>query len=76
MKAGLQEPSMAEECPEGRLLDSSKATGPLLQFLAATAAECTENETTQAAINAWRDNEWGLEELEEGEQAAEQSREG
>jgi hypothetical protein len=52
MKAGLQEPSMAEECPEGRLLDSSKATGPLLQFLAATAAGCTENETAQAAINA------------------------
>ena len=51
-KAELQELSMTEECPEGRLLDSSKATGPLLQFLAATAAGCTENETAQAAINA------------------------
>ena len=42
---------MAEECPEGRLLDSSKATGPLLQFLAVTAAGCAENKMAKTAIN-------------------------
>jgi hypothetical protein len=46
-----------------------KAAKPLLGFLATTAVGCRRGEAERAAGEALRDDEWGLEELEEEDQA-------
>jgi len=67
---------MAEVCPEGRLMGSSRATKPLLQFLADTAVGRAAGEAAQAVEREQRDNEWGLAELEEAEREEERGRVG
>jgi hypothetical protein len=68
-KARIQPPARAEDCPEGRLFGDPKAAKPLLGFLATTAVGCRRGEAERAAGEALRDGKWGLEELEEGDQA-------
>ncbi|KAL1978971.1 hypothetical protein VTN96DRAFT_7859 [Rasamsonia emersonii] len=59
---------MAEEYPEGRLFGNPKASRALLQFLADTTIGCPRGDQARAVDRAHRDDEWGLEALEEAEQ--------
>jgi len=58
-------PTTAEEYPQGRLLGEPKATRALLQFLASTSIGLPRAHLRQTAERARRDDEWGLEALEE-----------
>jgi hypothetical protein len=68
-KARVKPPARAEDCPGGRLFGDPKAAKPLLGFLATTAVGCRRGEVERIAGEALRDDEWGLEELEEVDQA-------
>jgi hypothetical protein len=68
-KAQVQPPARAEDCPEGRLFGDPKAAKPLLDFLATTAVGCRRGGADRVAGEARRDDEWGLEEIEEVDQA-------
>ena len=58
-------PTTAEEYPQGRLLGEPKAMRALLQFLASTSIALPRAHLQQTAERARRDDEWGLEALEE-----------
>ena len=62
---GVMRPTTAEEYPQGRLLGEPKATRALLQFLASTSIGLPRAHLRQTAERARRDDEWGLEALEE-----------
>ena len=70
-RAGITRPSAAEECLEGRLLGEPKATRAILQFLATTRAALRPGHHQTLAEQAQRDDEWGLEDLEEAERTGE-----
>ena len=63
-------PAAAEDHPEGRILGDPRATRAILQFLSDTAIGVPRGED-QVLDRARADNEWGLEALEEAEQAGE-----
>lgn len=65
-KVGIAKPMLGEDSPEGRILGEPKATGALIQFLATTPAAVSQSQH-QAAEYARRDDEWGLETLEQAE---------
>ena len=58
-------PTAAEEHPQGQLLGEPRATRALLQFLASTSVALPWAHLHQMAERAQRDDEWGLEALEE-----------
>ena len=58
-------PTAAEEHPQGRLLGEPRATKALLQFLASTSVALPRAHLQQTAERAQRDDDWGLEALEE-----------
>ena len=58
-------PAGAEEHPQGRLLGEPRATRVLLEFLASTSVALPRAHSQRTAEKAQRDNEWGLEALEE-----------
>ena len=58
-------PTAAEEHPQGRLLGESRAIRVLLQFLANTSVALPGAHLQRAAERAQRDDECGLEALEE-----------
>jgi len=62
---GVMRPTAAEEHPQGRLLGEPKATRALLRFLASTSVALPRAHLQQTAQRARRDNECGLEALEE-----------
>ncbi|KAL2005518.1 hypothetical protein VTN00DRAFT_2729 [Thermoascus crustaceus] len=66
-RAGVARPTAAEDHPEGRLLGDPKATKALLRFLADTTVGCPPGDLALAAERARKDDEWGLEALEEAE---------
>ena len=70
-RIGIARPSAAEECPEGRLLGEPKATRAILQFLATTRAALRPGHYQTLAEQAQRDDEWGLEDLEEADRTGE-----
>ena len=70
-KEGLAIPTIHEEHPEGRLLAEPKATPAVLRFLEDTAVGCSVRERAQAVERARRDDEWGLDILEEAERGGE-----
>jgi ribonuclease HI len=70
-RAGIARPSAAEDCPEGRLFGEPKATGAMLQFLATTRAALPRGHSQTLAEQAQRDDEWGLEDLEEADRTGE-----
>jgi len=61
----VMRPTAAEEHPQGRLLGEPKATRVLLQFLASTSVALLRAHLQRMAERARRDDEWGLEALEE-----------
>jgi ribonuclease HI len=69
-KAKVALPGIAEDHPEGRILGDPRATRAILQFLNDTAIGVPGG-GDQALDRARADNEWGLEALEEAEQAGE-----
>ena len=64
-KAGVDLP-LAEGSPEERLLGDPRATKAVLNFLANTTVACPQG-TEREAARVGRDDEWGLEALEEAE---------
>ena len=64
-------PTAAEEYPQGRLLGEPKATRALLQFLANTSVALSQGHLQQAMERARKDEEWGLEALEEASRTGE-----
>lgn len=62
---GVMRPTAAEEHPQGRLLGEPRATRALLQFLASTSVALPRAHLQRTAERAQRDDEWGLEALEE-----------
>jgi hypothetical protein len=64
-KARVQCPTAAEDCPEGRLFGDPNASSALLRFLATTSIGCSRDKAIQEAERALRDEEWGLEALDE-----------
>lgn len=62
---GLLRPTDAEECPQGRLLGEPRATRTLLQFLANTSVALPQGHLQRVAERTRKDDEWGLEALEE-----------
>jgi hypothetical protein len=68
-KAQVQPPARAEDCPEGRLFGDPKASKPLLDFLTTTAVGCRRGGAERVVREAQKDDEWGLEGLEEVDQA-------
>ena len=62
---GVMRRTTAEEYPQGRLLGEPKATRALLQFLASTSVALPRALLQQMAQRARRNDEWGLEALEE-----------
>jgi ribonuclease HI len=70
-RAGVARPSAAEDCPEGRLLGEPKATAAILQFLSTTKVALPRHHHQALAERARRDDEWGLEDLEEAERTGE-----
>ncbi|KAL1969928.1 hypothetical protein VTN77DRAFT_7438 [Rasamsonia byssochlamydoides] len=70
-RAKVAVPTAAEDHPEGRLLGDLRATKAILQFLADTTVGCPLGEIAREAMRARRDDEWGLEALQEAEQEGE-----
>ena len=70
-RTGVAKPSAAENHPEGRLLGEPKATKLLLEFLSNTNIALPGGHAQQAAEQAVKDDEWGLEALEEAERTGE-----
>ena len=68
---GFVRPTAAEEHPQGRLLGEPKATRALLQFLASTSVALPQAHLQRTAERAQRDEERGLEALEEASQTGE-----
>jgi len=62
---GVMRPTAAEEHPQGRLLGEPRATKALLQFLASTGVALPRAHPQWTAERAQKDDEWGLEALEE-----------
>ena len=62
----VMRPTTAEEHPQGRLLGEPRATRALLQFLASTSVALPRAHLQRTVERAQRDDEWGLEALEEG----------
>ena len=58
-------PTAAEEHPQGRLLGEPRDTRALLQFLASISVALPRTHLHRTAERAQRDDEWGLEALEE-----------
>lgn len=58
---------MTEEYPEGRLFGNPKASQAVLRFLANTAVGCPQEDLARTADRARRNDEWGLQTLEEAE---------
>ena len=63
--AGVMRPAAPEGYSQGRFLGEPKATRALLQFLANTSVALPQAHLERAAERARRDEEWGLETLEE-----------
>lgn len=70
-KVGVAKPSAAEDHPEGRLLSEPKATKPLLEFLSVTDVALPTRHTQHTAEQAAKDDEWGLDVLEEADRSGE-----
>ena len=70
IQAKVQYPTAAEEIPEARLFGDRKATKALLAFVATTGVGAW-GEQQRECVRAQRDDEWGLEEVEEREQEGE-----
>jgi ribonuclease HI len=70
-KAGVARPTLAEEHPRGRLLGDPRASKAILQFLRDTTIGYAPTEAVQAMERTRRDDEWGLEALEEAERHGE-----
>ncbi|OJJ81116.1 uncharacterized protein ASPGLDRAFT_60433 [Aspergillus glaucus CBS 516.65] len=68
---GVMRPTIAEEHPQGRLLGEPRATRALLQSLANTSIGLPQGHLQRAAERAWKDEEWGLEALEEASRTGE-----
>ena len=68
---GVMRPTAAEEHPQGQLLGEPRATRVLLQFLANTNIALPQEHLQQAAERTWKDEEWGLEALEEASRRGE-----
>ena len=64
-------PTIAEEHPQGRLLGEPRATRALLQSLANTSIGLPQGHLQRAAERTWKDEEWGLEALEEASRTGE-----
>jgi hypothetical protein len=62
---------MTEEYPEGRLFGNPKASRALLQFLANTTVGCPQGDHARTADRARRNDEWGIQTLEEAERDGE-----
>ena len=62
---GVMRPTAAEEHPQGRLLGEPRATKALLQFLASTSVALPRAHLQRTAERVQKDDEWGLESLEE-----------
>jgi len=62
---GVMRPTAAEEHPQGRLLGELRVTRALLQFLASTSVALRRVHLRQTAERIRKDDEWGLEALEE-----------
>ncbi|EYE90022.1 uncharacterized protein EURHEDRAFT_382345 [Aspergillus ruber CBS 135680] len=62
---GVMRPTAAEEHPQGRLLGEPRATKALLQFLASTSVALPRAHLRRTAERAQKDDERGLEALEE-----------
>jgi len=58
-------PTTTEEYPQGRLLGEPKTARALLQFLVSTNVDLPQGYLRRTAERARRDEEWGLEVLEE-----------
>ena len=58
-------PTTAEEYPQGRLLGEPRATRALLRFLASTSIALPRAHLQRMAERAQRDDQWGMEVLEE-----------
>ena len=67
----MAKPSAAENHPEGRLLGEPKAAKPLLEFLSDTNIALSSGHARQATEQVVKDDEWGLEALEEAERTGE-----
>ena len=67
-EAGVEKPHLSEACPEARLLEDPKATKALLVFIAAIREQ---DDDKQAAAQAYRADNWGIEILEEGDREGE-----
>ncbi|ODM15568.1 hypothetical protein SI65_09171 [Aspergillus cristatus] len=61
----VMKPTAAEEHLQGWLLGEPRATRALLQFLANTSVALPRTHLERTAERARRDEEWGLEALEE-----------
>ncbi len=70
-KEKLAIPTIHEEHPEGRLLAEPKATPAVLRFLQDTTVGCSSRELAQAIERSRRDDEWGLDALEEADREGE-----
>ena len=68
---GVIKPTAAEEHPQGRLLIEPRATRALLQFLANTNVALPRTHLQRTAERSRRDEEWGLEALEEASRTGE-----
>ena len=67
----MAKPSAAENHPEGRPLGEPKATKPLLEFLSDTNIALPSRHAWEAAEQVVKDNERGLEALEEAKKTGE-----
>ncbi|KAL4869535.1 hypothetical protein BDV12DRAFT_75919 [Aspergillus spectabilis] len=70
-QAGVISPSAGEDCPGGRILNEPKATKAILQFLTDTQVALPSGYLQRTAERTRRDDEWGLEALEEAERTGE-----
>ena len=61
----VMRPTTTEEYPQGRLLGEPKTARALLQFLVSTNVDLPQGYLRRTAERARRDEEWGLEVLEE-----------
>ena len=71
IRARVQYPSADEDHPEGRLFGDWKATKAILAFIASTEVGMRHGEWLQAAERARKDNELGLETLDDEERQGE-----
>ena len=70
-RSKIQYPSTSEDHPEGRLFGNWKATKAILTLIASTEIGMRHGEWLQAAERARKDNEYGIERLDEEERVGE-----